>query len=54
MFHPPIIIAVTLTMQALLILPVAKWVIASIISLPLCFFLAYRVFLRIPLLNKIL
>ena len=54
MFHPPIIIAVTLAMQALLILPVAKWVIASIISVPLCFFLAYRVLLRIPLLNKIL
>ncbi len=54
MFHPPIIIAVTLAMQALLILPVAKWVIASVISVPLCFVLAYFVFLKIPILKRIL
>jgi glucans biosynthesis protein C len=54
MFHPPIIIAVTLAMQTLAILPVFKWATASLISVPLCFLLAYYFLLRAPLLNKIL
>jgi hypothetical protein len=36
------------------LVPVAKWAIASIIAVPACFFLGYRVLLRIPLLNRIL
>jgi surface polysaccharide O-acyltransferase-like enzyme len=54
MFHPPIIIAVTLAMQMLTIAPVLKWAIAGLISVPLCFLLAYHVLLRIPVLNRIL
>ena len=54
MFHPPIIIAVTLAMRALIFAPVFKWLIASAICVPVCFLLAYRVLLRIPVLNKIL
>lgn len=54
MFHPPIIIGVTLAMQALLFVAVAKWAIASAICVPLCFFLAYCVLLKTPLLRRIL
>lgn len=54
MFHPPIIIAVTMAMQMLTIAPVFKWAMASIICVPLCFLLAYHVLLRVPVLNKIL
>ncbi|MEN6319989.1 MAG: acyltransferase family protein, partial [Syntrophaceae bacterium] len=54
MFHPPIIIAVTLAMQILVIAPALKWTMASLISVPLCFLLAYYVLLRVPVLNKIL
>ena len=54
MFHPPIIIAVTLAMQTLVLVPVFKWTMASLICVPLCFLLAYYVLLRVPVLNKIL
>ncbi len=54
MFHPPIIIAVTLALRHLEIEPAVKWALASVISVPLCFFLAYYVLLRVPLLKKIL
>ena len=54
MFHPPIIIAVTLAVQMLLIAPVFKWAMTSLICIPLCFLLAYHVLLRVPVLNKIL
>lgn len=54
MFHPPIIIAITLAIQALVFAPVSKWAVASIVSVPACFFLASRVLLKVPLLNKIL
>ena len=54
MFHPPIIIAVTLLMQTVFLAPVLKWAVASLISVPLCFLLAYYVLLRVPVLKKIL
>ena len=54
MFHPPIIIAVTLAIQMLFIAPVFKWAMTSLICIPLCFLLAYHVLLRVPVLNKIL
>ena len=54
MFHPPIIVAVTMLMTTLDILPVFKWALAGLISIPLCFLIAYYILLRIPLLNKIL
>ncbi len=54
MFHPPIIIAVSLAMQMLVTAPIVKWAIASLICVPLCFLLAHHVLLRVPVLNKIL
>jgi glucans biosynthesis protein C len=54
MFHPPIIIGITLLMQAIAFAPVAKWAMASIIAVQVCFFLGYRVLLKVPVLNKIL
>ncbi|MCX5855551.1 MAG: acyltransferase family protein [Deltaproteobacteria bacterium] len=54
MFHPPILVAVTLLMGPLNIMPVLKWALAVIISIPLCFLIGYYILLRIPLLNRIL
>jgi peptidoglycan/LPS O-acetylase OafA/YrhL len=54
MFHPPIIIAVTLAMEPLVFAPGLKWAAASLISVPLCFLSAYYIFFRVPVLNKIL
>jgi len=54
MFHPPIIVAVTKLMTPLYMMPVFKWALAGLISIPLCFLIAYYILLRIPLLNKIL
>ncbi|HOW56751.1 MAG TPA: acyltransferase family protein [Smithellaceae bacterium] len=54
MFHPPIVVAVTMMMTNLDMLPVFKWALAGLISIPLCFLVAYYILLRIPLLNKIL
>jgi hypothetical protein len=54
MFHPLIIVAVTLLMGPLNIMPVLKWALAAVISVPLCFLIGYYILLRIPLLNKIL
>lgn len=54
MFHPPIIVSVTLLMGPLDAMPVLKWALAGMISIPLCFLIAYYILLRIPLLNRIL
>jgi hypothetical protein len=54
MFHPPIIISITLAIQAIVFVPVAKWAVASVVAVPVCFFLAYRVLLKVPVLNRIL
>jgi glucans biosynthesis protein C len=54
MFHPPIIIAVTLLMKNVLAGPVVKWAIAGVISVPACFLLAHYVLLRVPFLKRIL
>jgi len=54
MFHPPIIVAVTMMMTTLDMPPAFKWALAGLISIPLCFLIAYYILLRIPLLNKIL
>ncbi len=54
MFHPPIIIAVSLALQTLVVAPVIKWVIAGAICVPLCFLLSYHVLIRVPVLKRIL
>ncbi len=53
-FHPPMIIAVSLALQSLVVAPVIKWAIAGLVSVPLCFLLAYHVLLRVPVLKRIL
>ena len=54
MFHPMIIIPVTILFAPLVLYPVAKWLLLCIICIPLCFAATYFVFRRIPLLKKIL
>ena len=54
MFHPMIIIPVTLLFAPLTLYPIAKWVLLCVICIPLCFGATYFVFRRIPLLKKIL
>jgi glucan biosynthesis protein C len=54
MFHPPIIIAVSLAMRSIELAPPLKWLMASFISVPLCFLIAYYVLIRIPVLKKII
>jgi len=54
MFHPPIIVAVSLLFRPITFLPIVKWIILCIICIPLCFTVAHFIIRRIPLLNKIL
>lgn len=54
MFHPPIIVAVTLLFRPVTFLPIIKWVILCFICVPLCFAAAHFAIRRIPLLNKVL
>lgn len=54
MFHPPIIIAVTLLLSAVALYPVVKWAVLCLICLPLCFAATHYVFRRIPLLKNVL
>ena len=54
MFHPTIIVAVALLMGSVIAMPVVKWALAVVISIPLCFSIGYGILIRIPLLKKIL
>jgi surface polysaccharide O-acyltransferase-like enzyme len=54
MFHPIIIIPVSILFTSLALYPVAKWLLLCIICIPLCFAATYFVFRRIPLLKKVL
>ena len=54
MFHPMIIIPVTLLFAPLTLYPIAKWLLLCVICIPSCFAATYFVFRRIPLLKKIL
>jgi glucans biosynthesis protein C len=54
MFHPPIIVAVSILFKPVAFLPIAKWAMLCIICVPLCFAATHFVIKRIPLLNKIL
>jgi glucans biosynthesis protein C len=53
-FHPMIIIPVTLLFSSVALYPIAKWLLLCVICVPLCFAATYFVFRRIPLLKKIL
>ncbi len=54
MFHPMIIIPVTLLFSPLALNPIVKWLLLCAICVPLCFAATYFVFRRIPLLKKVL
>jgi surface polysaccharide O-acyltransferase-like enzyme len=54
MFHPMIIIPVTILLSSLALYPIAKWLLLCIICIPPCFATAHFVFRRIPLLKKVL
>ena len=54
MFHPMIIIPVTLLFSSLALYPIAKWLLLCIVSVPLCFAATHFVFRRIPLLKRVL
>ena len=54
MFHPIIIIPVSILLSSLVLYPVAKWLLLFVICIPLCFAATYFVFRRIPLLKKVL
>ena len=54
MFHPMIIIPVTILLAPLALYPIAKWLLLCVICVPLCFAATHYVFRRIPLLKKVL
>ena len=54
MFHPPIIVAVTLFFKSAALPSIAKWFVLSLVCVPLCFAAAYFILRKIPVLNKIL
>jgi glucans biosynthesis protein C len=53
-FHPPILILVTLALRDLAWHPLVKFTIAIAISVPLCFLVSHLVLRRIPVLKKVL
>ena len=54
MFHPPIIVAVTLLLSPIALYPIIKWLMLCVICVPLCFAATHFVFRRIPLLKSVL
>lgn len=54
MFHPLIIVAVTLLFSSVALFPIIKWLLLCAICVPLCFAATHFVFRRIPLLRDIL
>jgi glucans biosynthesis protein C len=54
MFHPVIIVGVTLLLSPLALFPIVKWLLLCVICVPLCFAIAYFVIRRIPLLKAVL
>jgi glucan biosynthesis protein C len=54
MFHPIIIIPVTLLLTPLAFYPIAKWLLLCVICAPLCFAATHFVFRKIPLLKNVL
>lgn len=54
MFHPIIIVAVSLLFRSMALVPIVKWAMLCIICVPLCFAVTHLVIRKIPLLNKVL
>lgn len=53
-FHPPILIMVTLALRDLSWYPLVKFTIAITVSVPLCFIVSHFILRRIPVLKKVL
>lgn len=53
-FHAPLIVALALLVRNVAWLPVLKFLLLCVVSLPLCFAAAHFIFRRLPLLKKIL
>lgn len=53
-FHPPILILVTLVLREFRWPPIIKFTIACAIAIPLCFIVSHLVLRRIPLLKRVL
>lgn len=53
-FHPPILILVTLALREFAWNPITKFTFACIIVIPLCFIVSHLVLRRIPLLKRVL
>ena len=53
MFHPPIIVAVTVLLGPVVLYPVGKWLVLCIICVPLCFAGAYLIIRRTPFLKNV-
>lgn len=54
MFHPLIIVPVTLLLSSVALYPIVKWFMLCVICVPLCFAATHFVFRRIPLLKNVL
>jgi peptidoglycan/LPS O-acetylase OafA/YrhL len=54
MFHPMIIIPVTLLFSSIALYPIARWLLFCAICIPLCFAATHFVFRKIPYLRNIL
>jgi glucan biosynthesis protein C len=54
LFHPPILILVTLALKEFAWHPIIKFIVASAIVVPLCFMASHFIFRRIPLLKRVL
>jgi glucans biosynthesis protein C len=54
MFHAPIIIFFTLLFKSSTLLPIIKFVLLSVIGIPICFLCAHFIIRRIPILKKVI
>ena len=54
LFHPPLLILVSLALRDLAWHPIAKFIVSSAIAIPLCFLASHFIFRRVPLLKRVL
>lgn len=54
MFHPPILILVTLAMREYAWHPIIKFIVSCVIAVPLCFLASHFILRKIPLLKRVL
>jgi hypothetical protein len=52
-FHMPIIVSLSLLLKGLILPPLVKFILLSLIGLPVCFVFTHYVIRRIPVLNKV-